>query len=111
MARAVHGLLPPGGDARVFATRVTRGKYDEINLEQIFGSGHGASVMSLAVKAEKKKGAVDATDDPTLLLMRGFALMLVAVPIAHPFDAGATEQWARLLSEIARAIQDGLSRR
>ena len=109
VARAVQGLLPPGGDARVFATRVTRGKYDEINLEQIFGSGHGASVMSLAVKAEKKKGGVDATDDPMLLLMRGFALMLVAVPIAHPFDVGATEQWARLLSEIARAIQDGLS--
>ena len=109
VARAVQGLLPPGGDARIFATRVTRGKYDEINLEQIFGSGHGASVMSQAVKAEKRKGGVDATDDPTLLLMRGFALMLVAVPIAHPFDVGATEQWARLLSEIARAIQDGLS--
>ena len=109
VARAVQELLPPGGDARVFATRMARGKYDEINLEQIFGSGHGASVMSQAVKAEKKKGGVDATDDPMLLLMRGFALMLVAVPIAHPYDVGATEHWARLLSEIARAIQDGLS--
>ena len=109
VARAVQELLPPGGDARAFATRMARGKYDEINLEQIFGSGHSSSVMSQAVKAEKKKGGVDATDDPMLLLMRGFALMLVAVPIAHPYDVGATEQWAMLLSEIARAIQDGLS--
>ena len=102
-------MLPPGCDAREFSRRVLRGKLDEIDIEKIFGSKAGSSVMPSAVKNEKTKGGVDSTDEPSLVFMRGIALMMLAYPYAHPFDVDAAAEWARLLSDIARAIQDGLT--
>ena len=109
VAREVQALLPPGCDAREFSRRVLRGKLDEIDIEKIFGSKAGASVMPAAVKEVKSKGGVDSTDEPSLVFMRGIALMMLAYPYAHPFDAEAAAEWARLLSDIARANQSGLT--
>ena len=109
VAREVQGMLPPGCDAREFSRRVLRGKLDEIDIEKIFGSKAGSSVMPTAVKEVKSKGGVDSTDEPSLVFMRGMALMMLAYPYAHPFDAEAAAEWARLLSDIARANQSGLT--
>ena len=109
VSQRVQGMLPPGCDAREFARKVVRGKVDEVSFEAMFGSKGGSSVMQAAVKAEKVKGGVDATSDASILVMRGMALMIVAYPRAHPFDGDAASVWAQLLSDLARAVQDGLS--
>ena len=109
VARQVQGMLPPTCDARELARKLTRGRVDEVSFESIFGSKSGSSVMMSAVKAEKVKGGVDATSDSYLMVMRGMALLMVGYARAHPFDGEAANEWARLLSDLARAVQDGLS--
>ena len=109
VARQVQGMLPPGCDARDLARKLVRGRADEISFETLFGSKNSLSVMLTAVRSEKSKGGVDATSDSYLMVMRGVALMIVGYARAHPFDGEAANEWARLLSDLARAVQDGLS--
>ena len=109
VARQLQGMLPPACDARELARKLVRGKVDEISFESLFGSKNSLSVMLTAVRSEKNKGGVDATSDSYLMVMRGIALMIIGYARAHPFDGEAANEWARLLSDLARAVQDGLS--
>ena len=109
VSRQVQKMLPPGCDARELARKLVRGRVDEISFETLFGSKSSLSVMLTAVRSEKNKGGVDATSDSYLMVMRGVALMIVGYARAHPFDGEAANEWARLLSDLARAVQDGLS--
>ena len=88
---------------------MVRGKLDEVAFETIFNSKNPVSVMAKALVAERLKGGVDATTESSLLLMRGLALLIVAYARAHPFDVSAASEWARVQSDMARAVQDGLS--
>ena len=109
VAKQIESMLPPTCDARELARKLVRGKVNEISFENTYGSKSGSSVMGAAVKAEKEKGGVDATSDSYIMVMRGMSLMVVGYARAHPFDEEAAFEWARLLSDLARAVQDGLS--
>ena len=109
VARQIQEMVPPSCDARELARKVVRGKLDEVAFETIFNSKNPVSVMAKALVAERLKGGVDATTESSLLLMRGLALLIVAYARAHPFDVSAASEWARVQSDMARAVQDGLS--
>ena len=109
VAQQIQEMVPPSCDARELARKVVRGKLDEVAFETIFNSKNPVSVMAKAIVAERLKGGVDATTESSLLLMRGLALLIVAYARAHPFDASAASEWARVQSDMARAVQDGLS--
>ena len=108
VAEWILPCLPPASDARAVARLMVRGELAKIDWESIFGSKTSSSLMPGAAKVARSRGGVDSTAKPSIVLMRGMALVMVGYPRAHPFDVGAAATLGRLLNEVARAMQDGL---
>ena len=108
VAEWILPCLPPASDARAVARLLVRGELAKIDWESIFGSKTSSSLMPGAAKVARSRGGVDSTAKPSIVLMRGMALVMVGYPRAHPFDVGAAAALARLMNEVARAMQDGL---
>ena len=108
VAEWILPCLPPASDARAVARLLVRGELAKIDWESIFGSKSSSSLMPGAAKVARSRGGVDSTAKPSIVLMRGMALVMVGYPRAHPFDVGAAATLGRLLNEVARAMQDGL---